>query len=268
MERPRPRLSNTYRTSLFLRRAVHPLFDFVWPTDCAACGNPVDALQRHGVCSRCWAALTPLGRAQCRRCALPQPVSTDLLERRLEMGCDVCAERGTALDGMLAALLYDATARAVLLRAKLEARRELMSTLGDMLAAAADTDDRFRACDLVVAVPSHPWPYLRRGFNPAAILAGAVARRLGRPVARFALRRRWRVYGSAKRLGRAARHRMLQEAFVARKTIQGRHILLVDDVMTTGATLEICARVARIRGARSVRAAVWARTPRPDGKKG
>jgi predicted amidophosphoribosyltransferase len=161
---------------------------------------------------------------------------------------------------MRAAVVYDELARAFLLRAKLGRRPELLEPLGRFLAQAlrgATLPPRA----LVVPVPSHPWMNLRRGFVPARELARPVARELGLPFGPRVLGRR--LYGplAAKRLGARSRRALALGAFhVLRSQVRGRHVLLVDDVVTTGSTLDACARALRRAGALRVFAAAWART--------
>jgi predicted amidophosphoribosyltransferase len=118
-----------------------------------------------------------------------------------------------------------------------------------------------RSCTLVTAVPSHPWVWLRRGFNPALELARPVARGLGLPLRPGVLVRRLGRTAPAKRLGATHRRRVSARAFRPRESLTGERVLLVDDVMTTGATADGCAGALLDAGAISVRLAVWARTP-------
>ena len=125
---------------------------------------------------------------------------------------------------------------------------------------------RLEAVDLVVPVPLHPWRRVRRGFNQAE----RIARHLGAPVAHALSRPHWT--SSQAGLQAAARGRNVRGAFTMapRLTTRGRRalraqlsqarVLLVDDVVTTGATLSACARILREAGAREVRAATIART--------
>jgi ComF family protein len=127
---------------------------------------------------------------------------------------------------------------------------------------------RLEAVDLIVPVPLHPWRRLTRGFNQAE----RIARHLGLPVAHVLVRRQWTT--SQAGLDAEARSRNVRGAFTiapratgtGRRSLRGRlakaRVLLVDDVVTTGATLSACARVLREAGCREVRAATIARTPR------
>jgi ComF family protein len=114
---------------------------------------------------------------------------------------------------------------------------------------------------IVVPVPLHPRRLAQRGFNPAAIAARDIARATG---ARLELRllRRTRDTPSQTGLDRAGRRRNVRGAFETTRAIQGR-VWLVDDVVTTGATLDSCARALRRAGADEIAALALARTPKP-----
>jgi predicted amidophosphoribosyltransferase len=151
-------------------------------------------------------------------------------------------------------------ARAILLRAKLARRPELLDALAAHLAASVLESGDGVDPRAIVPVPSHPLADLRRGFSPAGRLARGLGARLGIPVRRLLRRRFWSL-GSAKHLGRAKRQRLLRSAIVCRKSPGPGPVLLVDDVMTTGSSLDACARALRRAGVTSVQVAVWGRTP-------
>ncbi len=145
--------------------------------------------------------------------------------------------------------------------------RSLQKPLGRMLSLALPREEQV---DLVVPVPMHWWRKWSRGFNQAELLARGVARRTGIPVTR-ALKRRRRTLAQAG-LTLAQRRENLTAVFrvTARNRVEGRRVLLVDDVLTTGATASACAETLKRAGARSVVLLTLARVDRrwaevPDG---
>ncbi|HEX5041452.1 MAG TPA: double zinc ribbon domain-containing protein [Candidatus Polarisedimenticolaceae bacterium] len=244
-----------------VRPIVRALLDLAWPSDCLVCRTPLDLRHARGACLSCWGRLRPL-RAVCGRCGEPTGTSDLLAPRGLP--CAGCLLTGGPEDvtAVRPAVLYDGVARAFLLGAKLRGRPELLALFGAQLASLLAAGGFARGCGVVVPVPSHPMVRLRRGFDPAREIARPVAKALGLPLV-SPLRRKLRRGGPAKRLSAAARARLLAQAFQPRsRGSLPPVVLLVDDVLTTGATAASCARALRALGVEEVRVAVWARTPR------
>lgn len=218
---------------------------------CAACAEPLGEPTRGPVCARCWAGITPITPPLCDRCGDPLPSWRVISVERQQ--CARCRRGGGAIQRSRAIGPSEGSLRAIVQALKYDGRRSLARPLGAMLARAGA--DLLRDADLAVPVPLHRARRRARGFNQAAELA----RHLGPPV-RHALRR-VRATPSQTDLPAARRHANVRGAFAMRwrASVRGARVVLVDDVSTTGATLEACARVLVEAGAREVRALTAAR---------
>jgi ComF family protein len=175
--------------------------------------------------------------------------------------CPVCRRRPPgALDTAQSAGEYDGALREIIHAFKYDRRRTLASPLGELLREAGG--DLLNEASCAVPVPLHPWRRLRRGFNQAADLAAAL------PVPVVHALWRWRMTAPQTGLSAGARRRNVRGAFrlspllrrrVMQSMIADRIVVLVDDVRTTGATLDACAHVLKDAGAKEVRAFTVAR---------
>jgi ComF family protein len=227
---------------------------------CAACDTPLEYPTRGPVCDRCWQSIPPMTPPLCDGCGDPLPtwriISVSLAR------CPRCRRAPGAVDRGRAVGSYDGSLRAILHAFKYDGRRSLARPLGRLLAEAGA--DLLVGADLAVPVPLHPRRERARGFNQARDLAAG----LDGPVVVDALVRT-RATVSQTDLPAARRHANVRGAFLVRAAaasrVSGAIVVLVDDVSTTGATLEACARALKRAGAREVRALTAARvaTPRP-----
>jgi ComF family protein len=197
----------------------------------------------------------------CECCGLPFAYQVAARSR-----CAACIASPPAFDRARAVLVYDDASRRLVLGFKHADRLEPVPAFGRWLARAGA--ELTEAADLIAPVPLHRWRLFRRRYNQAALLAQALGRVAGCPVAPDLLVRR-RSTPSQGGLGRAGRRRNVAGAFALRSgrdaQVRGRRILLIDDVHTTGATLGECARVLRRAGAASVDALTLARVTLADG---
>ena len=219
----------------------------VVPPRCAACGRPgrraADVL-----CASCRRGLPWLAAPCCRRCALPLPPPH--ARHR-------CPARDAAFDAAWAAVAYEGAAREAMHALKFAAARPLARVMAAQIAAGAPAHLLADPAIVLVAVPPHPRRRRARGFDPAELIALALARRTGLPLRRAL--RRGRAASHQLGASRAARRDPANLHYAARGAAPAR-VVLVDDVHTTGATLHACAQALRQAGSEHVAAITWART--------
>jgi len=211
-------------------------------SQCIACGAGASA----GLCVGCFRDL-PWNDHACAQCAAPLPLLPTAV-------CGECARRPPPFDAAYAAFRYAWPANRLLqqfkFRGRLATGRVLALALGEYLAL-----HRIVPPDVLVPVPLHPRRLAARGFNQAGELAGGLATQLAVPVRRGLLRRR-RATPSQLGLGRGARRGNLRGAFECARPLHGRHVAVVDDVITTASTAAEIARTLKRAGA--VRVDVYA----------
>ncbi len=239
-----------------LRRAGRAVVDAVLPPRCLACGATVG--EPDALCGQCWSAMTFFAPPWCAMCGLPfpHPMGAGAM-------CADCARGGRSWQRARAVMRYDKSSRGLVLGLKHD-RTDLAPALGQWMQRAGA--DLLAGADFLMPVPLHWTRLLSRRYNQAALLAHAIHRAGGPPVAADWLVRRRRT-PSQGRLGPLARARNVGGAFALKpgRSIKGKRLVLVDDVLTTGATVEECARVLRRGGAAFVGVLTLARALRAGG---
>ncbi|EIZ77503.1 phosphoribosyltransferase [Novosphingobium sp. Rr 2-17] len=235
-----------------LRESLAPLLDLVYPPRCPLCGAAIGG--QTGLCTACWAELAIPGEPVCVACGRP---FGDAVPDGAT--CAPCLADPPRHDGIAAATLYNDASRKLVLSLKHGNRIALAPMMAALMTGKlAMVGPNW----IVVPVPLHRWRLWKRGYNQAAELGREIARRTGARLEVDALLRR-KATPSLGGLGKLARKRALSGAITARPNrlpvLKGAKVLLVDDVLTSGATSAACVSVLKRAGAEKVVIACFAR---------
>lgn len=258
------------------RAALRPLLDFALPPRCPGCG--AITAEPHRFCLGCWSQLVFLGEPCCAVCALPFEYS-----RGDGALCGACLADPPAFERLRAAVAYGEIPRKVALKLKYGGRPGVAETMARFIerhlflagtgrgtaagGGGGGAGEAHEADPILAPVPLHRWRIWKRGYNQAALIATALARRSGLE-ARLDLLERVKSTPPLKQMSPRARRETVRGAFrVApehKPAVRGRAIVLIDDVYTSGATADACARILRRAGAVRVEVLCWARVVRAE----
>jgi competence protein ComFC len=219
--------------------------DVVFPSRCVSCWKPV-SFSEYGVCGTCRSSMKSPGEA-CPRC------SGYMLNNR----CLQCGDRRMYLDRNIVVSEYAGAMERVLHSFKFDGRKRVGRVLADMAYEAFLKSGE--ECDMVTSVPANPGRQWKRGYNQSELVAKRLSTRMGRPYVR--LLRENRGSGSQKVLRERDRYINILGRFKPVNTgiIRGKTVLIADDIFTTGATLNECARILAENGAYSIKSVSLAR---------
>jgi predicted amidophosphoribosyltransferase len=236
----------TRRPAAILLALRRGLVDAVYPPRCLTCTEATEA--PHGLCPACWRDTHFITGAACWKCGTPMPGEAEAGDL-----CDGCLRHPPGWDRGRAAIAYTGAGRKAVLALKHGDRLDLAGPLAAWMVAAGGP--LLAEADLVAPVPLHWRRLIRRRYNQSAELARRIAAAAGRPAV-VDLLRRSRMTTPQERMDRDARHANQSGAIAVTPRRAGRvagaHVLLIDDVITSGATLSACAEACRAAGAARV----------------
>jgi len=220
-----------------MRALATAALDLLFPAVCPLCAVRLGPGRHDPVCGACWSAFERLSPPLCARCGMP--LASD------QAACASCAAAPPPWDYARAAAAYAGTVREAIHTLKFNGRRSLAHPLAGLVYEQCGDIER---PDAIVPVPLAPGRERDRGFNQSLLIAERLAERFG-----VRVRPRWlvRLRATAPQSGLAAAERRtnVSGAFAASPGVAGRHVLVIDDVITTGATAGDCARALRLAGA-------------------
>ena len=221
------------------------------PGMCPHCDHPLEGSDR-GLCGPCWSITVPRAGSSCPRCGTPTEDASE--------PCLACLQTEPPQSATVVWGEHDGVLRTAILALKHGGRDDLAAPLAARLTASVAAESWAAEIDCIVPVPSHPWRRLKKPWAASELLTEEVSRILEKPSARL-LRR----HGLGRQSGRsrARRLELPRRSFSARTGAEGRTLLLIDDVTTTGTTLRRGAEALRRAGARAVYCGVCAHAPDP-----
>jgi ComF family protein len=234
---------------LTMSQLARPVLDYVLPPRCPGCGGVVEA--DHRFCVPCWSQLDFMTGAGCARCSIPLGPGDGLT-------CGPCLGTPPSFDRVIAAVAYGEIARRVALRLKYGRRTGLARTIAAVLSPRLPDE-----AALIVPVPLHRWRLWSRGFNQSHAIGTMLAKSHG-AACRPDILVRARATPALRGMNPSERRRTVQSAFAVNGKLDGSPVYLIDDVFTTGATADACARALKRAGAGRVTVICWARVLRDD----
>lgn len=234
--------------------AAQLVADIAFPPSCPSCHGAVEA--EGNFCAACFAKLRMITAPLCQCCGIPFVFAVEEVMR-----CPECLESPPAFDMARSALVYDAVSAPLISALKFSDQWSGLARHARMMVGAGG--DALKEADLLLPVPLHWRRLVRRKYNQSALLAYSISAQVKIPCA-IGILQRVRPTPPQMRLDRKTRLRNVRKAFAvspaAMAEIMGKTVVLVDDVITTGATADACARVLKKAGAKEVRVLTLART--------
>lgn len=225
-------------------KILKSIINWTFSDKCVSCSKEIE--EKGIFCEKCFANIVFIDFPFCKCCGKLLQTSYNT-----EMLCEICSKQKRIFDMGRSLFLYNDQAKKIIMHIKQEADEHIAKKCVMMLINRYQ--DVIKTSDLVIPVPSHFLRILKRGFNPATIIAKQLSKLLKIPMTNVALKRTKRT-DYQKNKSFIERQENVYNAFKAsQKHIHNKNVLLVDDVMTTGATISECARILKQNGANTVK---------------
>ena len=221
---------------LSLQQVKTAFLDLLLPLKCLGCGREGDL-----ICPSCRQLLPRIRLPLCQRCG------ATVSEGNL---CRSCINYPLTIDGIRSVFLFQSTVRQAILQLKYRHLKTIAAPLGQLLAEHLSSHPL--KGEMLVPVPLHPKRLRERGYNQASLLAKELGQHAGLPIVEEPLVRVRDTVSQARTASAIERRRNVKDAFVCHQGLEGKQVLLIDDVCTTGATLDACATALKAAGASSV----------------
>ncbi len=231
---------------MFIKKIVQGVANFLFPIICSSCGNLMPSDDKYRLCENCFRSLKFISDGlYCVRCG-----------RFLPSGgahCRSCRSEKFHFEFIRSAVLYEGVARDLIHKFKYRGAEYLKHLFGKILAEEAKKHEEIANCDFLLPVPLHRLKKILRGYNQSELIASVLAKNLGKSFLKDVLIKTRYTRQQAK-LKKSERRKNVLDAFrvVKDDAIRGKNLLLIDDVATTGATIECCAAILRRAGSGKV----------------
>lgn len=228
----------------FFSDAFKGLLNFIFPPQCSICKTRVQNTDT--LCNECFSRIRFISKPYCEKCG--RPFEFQIAD---ELFCGACLTKKQVFHKARAAFKYDDFSRQLILPFKHSDHIELTTLLTNLLYQAGG--DLFEEADILIPVPLHRFRLMKRKYNQSALLAKALSDRIKKPFATGVLLRVKHTQ-SQGHMKKAERKQNVSKAFQVKNALKivGKHVLLIDDVMTSGATLNECAKALKKAGANKV----------------
>ncbi len=219
------------------------MFNFVFPLDCKICGKPIRESMGYSICEDCFKTIELIEHPYCIKCGKPL-LLTDFFEQNREIFCLDCKRKKYSFEFSRSTGIFDKVLKKCIHLLKYYGEKKLAKPLGKLMVDYLLKNNEFESkFDLIIPVPLHKNDLKKRGFNQSVLLSKIIGDYFSIPVGESVLIKK-KITPFQVNLSKKEREKNILEAFSVEKPeeINGKNILILDDVFTTGATVEECAK--------------------------